>query len=240
MVDPAETLAEIVAHLRRNVSPTTADRITAIFAEIDKQRVDEVCAVLRRGHQSRARLERRIASVENALENAIERAREHKAEAGFFKASLIRCYQAVTEFRGEPGTWNGAGPVVQYIDKLREDLLDEAMEEDRLQISVDWWKGRTADVEAELAACKAKLEDVTNHRDLIRDRWLHSIRESVRRGITMSSRLHEILRLKVERDELQARLDFWEKPPATPAGVVQKAAAGISAVAERIRLLSSH
>lgn len=45
-------------------------------------------------------------------------------EAETYRAIVLECYQLVREGRGIPGSWYGAKPVEEYIDKLRRKIAE--------------------------------------------------------------------------------------------------------------------
>lgn len=54
-----------------------------------------------------------------AKENAILHARCHKIEANAQRSSLLECYKRCGK---QLGDWNGAKPVVEYIDALESEI----------------------------------------------------------------------------------------------------------------------
>ncbi len=76
-----------------------------------------------------AGLRKQLADVTRAREEAealAERlkleAQIHAQEARTQKATVLECYRAVTEGRGEPADWNGSRPVVEALASLRQQL----------------------------------------------------------------------------------------------------------------------
>jgi hypothetical protein len=140
------------------------------------------------------------------IDNVIMHARIHKMEANGYRMALAQCYQAVSRKRGERGLWNGSDPVVHEIE--------------RLEISADWWKGRCADVEADLVTAKIWS-------DILTEMWLGCVRNGTRLGIKYSQAKADIRRLEA-------------LVPKPRKETVDAAVDRVKAFAKRLRVLSSH
>lgn len=62
-------------------------------------------------------LEEKLAKAEAVAANAIMQAQGWKMEAMGANHSLHKAYQAITGSTGEPGNWNGAKPIIDFVKR---------------------------------------------------------------------------------------------------------------------------
>ena len=65
---------------------------------------------------------KRCMKAENRADAILQEARIWKQGALTHESSLAESYQLISNFKGEPGTWNGAEPIRQYIENNRRNL----------------------------------------------------------------------------------------------------------------------
>lgn len=89
-----------------------------------------------------------------------QQAQIHAMDARTANSTIYEIYQVVTGSTGEPGTWNGARPVREVFDALRDErdtlLADKAR--------IDW----LADVNQSIGNVQLPAECVTMHLDSLR------------------------------------------------------------------------
>lgn len=122
----------------------------------------------------------------------------HAQEARTANATIAEIYQIVTGATGEPGNWNGAGPVRAALSRLRDTqrVLVEALRKiaapgfgieigDSYEVQAEYWsdvaeRGR-AIARAALASVEQQ-EPSEDARDALRYRWLCLMAWGVPRG----------------------------------------------------------
>lgn len=114
-----------------------SERVLAAYeergAEIEAVRGDHDAA-LERSRSLVAQLSTAKEEIERlkTLASRLQQEAEiHAGEARAHKASLHEAYQAVTGATGEPGNWNGAEPVKNFVSTARDRIsaLEEAIQE---------------------------------------------------------------------------------------------------------------
>lgn len=100
----------------------------------------------------RSDLERRVERLRDLYERLKLEAQIHAQEARAQKATVLECYQIVTEGKGEPGDWNGAEPVREAFERLRGELAE-----------MSEWKDVAKDWRAERDRYKEALEEIAEH-----------------------------------------------------------------------------
>lgn len=63
-----------------------------------------------------------LEAANDLIERLRREAEQHAMEARTANASLAKCYQAVTGSTGEPGNWNGAKPVEEYVARTKASM----------------------------------------------------------------------------------------------------------------------
>jgi DNA repair exonuclease SbcCD ATPase subunit len=72
-----------------------------------------------------AELQKRIGELEAERDSLKLQAVAQAQEMRSHKSSLHEAYQYITGATGEPGNWNGARPIKEAVDKLRQALTAE-------------------------------------------------------------------------------------------------------------------
>lgn len=124
-VDHGKQLREAQIRIREQALAAANERTEKVEAALAEVTIKGGAKVLE--------LEQALAAANKLAERLKREAEIHAQEARTQRATVRAIYQAITKATGELGDWNGARPVVEYIERQEQALAAERAKRERAE-----------------------------------------------------------------------------------------------------------